>query len=112
MSDPRTVFPDNVYHTLSYTNDGEQAAQLKFPTNSDSIILANPMMYYALVEKFVLSNRAFPIFDLDNTDGKYFTRALIGGVNIELKIAEDQFFGDLIKIDGAFPGIILRIYFN
>ena len=91
MSDPRTVFPDNVYHTLSYTNDGEQAAQLKFPTNSDSIILANPMMYYALVEKFVLSNRAFLIFD--NTSGKYSTRALAGGDNIELKIEEDQFWG-------------------
>ena len=89
MSDPRTVFPDNVYHTLSFTNDGEQAAQLKFPTNSDSIILANPMMYYALVEKFVLSNRAFPIFDFDNTDGKYFTREVAGGDNIELFVGVD-----------------------
>ena len=51
MSDPRNVFPDNVHHTLVCRNDQQVPMTLQFPTNSDSVILSNPMMYYALCQR-------------------------------------------------------------
>ena len=64
MSDPRNSFPDNVYWSLTYRNEEEVATTLKFPTNSSSTIIHNPMIYYLLIEKFTLSNRAIPIMQI------------------------------------------------
>ena len=72
MSDPRNSFPDNVYWSLTYRNEEEVATTLKFPTNSSSTIIHNPMIYYLLIEKFTLSNRAIPIMQFDNRDRRFF----------------------------------------
>ena len=72
MSDPRNSFPHNVYWSLTYRNEEEVATTLKFPTNSSSTIIHNPMIYYLLIEKFTLSNRAIPIMQFDNRDRRLF----------------------------------------
>ena len=110
MSDPRNVFPDNVYHTLTCRNDENKAITLRFPTNSDSDILSNPMMYYALVQKFSLSSRAIPILTLDNRDGSLFTREAPGGQNIDIVCPAAHYYGDLVK-DTSFDPRNVPIYF-
>lgn len=71
MTDPRTTFPDNIYHTLTTTNNDNEAQLLKFNNDNSSDIVRNPYMYYLLIQKFVLSNKALPIFFFDNSDNKY-----------------------------------------
>lgn len=75
MSDPRTVFPDNIYTTLTYSNKADTANKLQFASNNGNDICPNPSMYYLIITKFVLPNNAFPIFKFDNRDQKMFFRA-------------------------------------
>lgn len=72
MTDPRSVFPDNVYLTLESTNMSDQAAGLNFASNGGSNVIPNPSMYYLFVTKFVLPNKAFPIFVFDNSKEDYY----------------------------------------
>ena len=66
MADPRTVFPDNIYYTLATTNNTDRADTLRFVNTGGADIVPNPIMYYLLVQKFVISSKAFPIFQFDN----------------------------------------------
>jgi hypothetical protein len=66
--DPRNVFPDNVYRSVEITNSSSMVSSINFDTNLGSAIINNPRMYYLLVTKFSLSNKAFPIFFFDNRD--------------------------------------------
>ena len=92
MTDPRSVFPDNVYLTLESTNQYSQAAGLNFASNGSSNVIPNPSMYYLFITKFVLPNRAFPIFVFDNTKEDYYV--IVNGVKHLLTMQAGDFRGN------------------
>jgi hypothetical protein len=94
MPDPRCVFPDNIYKTLSCTNNTQYPSSLTFSSNCNSDVVNNPSMYYLLVEKFVLPNNYLPIFYFDNTDGMYVVSNPKHGTQYLLKMTNVYYYGD------------------
>ena len=70
--DPRNVFSDNIYRTLEVGNFTDTVASINFDANLGVTIVPNPRMYYLLVSKFILPNKALPIFFFDNTTHEYW----------------------------------------
>ena len=110
MSDPRNVFPDNVYHTLVCRNDQQVPITLRFPTNSDSVILSNPMMYYALCQKFSLSTRSVPIMTFDNRKETMYFRDIAATPNKLIRCTPASDYGNLIE-ERYFDPLYIPIYF-
>ena len=92
MPDPRNTFPDNVYHTLSSTNTTNRVKTISFTNNNSNYVIPNPIMYYLLIEKFVLSNKALPIFFFDNSASDYVIT--VNDVPYTLKMSDDEYRGN------------------
>ena len=97
MTDPRNVFPDNVYQTLTCTNNRDTVDTLRFANNSSNNIFPNPSMYYLLVTKFILPNGAYPIFMFDNSKSDYLIT--YKGNTKKIIVTNDDSRGALIPED-------------
>lgn len=91
--DPRLLFEDNIVVTLACDNKDKLSQNLRFNTTQSSVIVKNPQMYYLIIEKFRISNKALPIFFFDNSKDDMYI--IVNGDKTQIEMGALDYRGSI-----------------